>query len=155
MVTHLVNVNVMGIGKPARMEENLYSLSTYIPLSECKHGWFYRIMSRNLTLGVYREDRKGFVGIREKFEHLFLFVEFHWDTGPPFGTVKPLECLERCPISNLNEHIEPDGDKSDTNGELFEWLKDRGGVPPHHPDRRKHLRDLQMLTNKRGQRGRK
>lgn len=71
---------------------------TYIPLSECKHGWLYKVYSRNLTLRVYREDRKGFIGIREKFGNKFLFVEYHWDTGPPFGTVKPLECLEVCPV---------------------------------------------------------
>ena len=38
----------------------------YIPLSDCKHGWLYKIMSRNLTRGVYRKDRKGFIGIRRK-----------------------------------------------------------------------------------------
>ena len=47
----------------------------YIQLSDCKHGWLYRISSRNLTLGVYREERKGFVGISEKFGRSYLFVE--------------------------------------------------------------------------------
>ena len=45
-----------------------------IPMSECKHGWLYKIDSRNLILGVYNETQQGFVGIREKFGNEYLFT---------------------------------------------------------------------------------
>lgn len=117
---------------------------TYIPLSDCRHGWLYKIKSRNLIMGVFCEDKKGFVGIREKFDQRFLFVEYHWDTGPPFGTVKPLECLEPCPIQNLDEDIEIDGKRVE-NEELFQYLKDIGGVPPPSAGWQKHLENLRLL----------
>jgi hypothetical protein len=37
--------------------------------------------------------RDGFLGIREKFENRFVDKEFHWDTGAPYGTARPLEDL--------------------------------------------------------------
>lgn len=70
---------------------------SYIPLSECKHGALYRIFSRNLSLGVFNEAAQGFIGIREKFGRYYLFTEYHWDTGAPFGTVHPKELLEMVP----------------------------------------------------------
>ena len=127
----------------------------YIPLSDCKHGWLYKIRSRNLILGVLREDRKGFVGIRENFDQMFLFVEYHWDTGPPFGTVKPLECLEPCPIQKLEEHIETEGKKLERNEVLFEWLKQIGGMPDASTRRQKHLEDLQVLMKIKEEQGKK
>ncbi len=48
-----------------------------IAIDECKHGWLYRVHSRNLNLGVYRTDDKGFIGIRHKFGSRFLFTEYH------------------------------------------------------------------------------
>jgi hypothetical protein len=85
----------------------------HIPLDECKNGYLYRISSRNLAFGVFREEVKGFIGIREKFGELFLFTEFHWDTGPPFGTVHPKEELEPVPEGLfLEESIDVVGDKS-------------------------------------------
>jgi hypothetical protein len=99
-------------------------------------------------MGVFRKDKKGFVGIREKFGERFLFVEYHWDTGPPFGTVKPLKCLERCPVENLDEHIESHDKQLETNRELFDWLKQKGSFPPAWLSRRKHLDDLQMLLKR-------
>jgi len=126
-------------------EESLYDLKEYLPLSDCKDGWLYRIRSRNLIKGVFREDRKGFVGIREKFGRQYLFVEDHWDTGVPHGTVKPLECLEQCPIENLNEDIKTSEGYFETNTELFKWLEQKGGVPPESVTRRKHWEDLQRL----------
>lgn len=69
-----------------------------IPMDQCKHGGLYRISCRNLSLGVYNSEAKGFIGIREKFGNLYLFTEYHWDTGEPFGTVCPIEFLEDCPL---------------------------------------------------------
>ena len=64
----------------------------YIPLSECQGRYLYEIDSRNLSIGVYNPDTKGFIGIRTKFGDRYLFTEYHWDTGsPPYGTVQPIE----------------------------------------------------------------
>ena len=57
-----------------------------IPIAECTPGRVYQIQSRNLTFGVY-DGNEGFIGIREKFGHRYLFTEYHWDQGPPYGTV--------------------------------------------------------------------
>lgn len=78
-------------------------MSDYIPLDECEHQGFYRIRCRNFDYGVFNERTKGFVGIREKFGSTYLFTEYHWDTGAPFGTVTPIELLERCPVKDLRE----------------------------------------------------
>src|SRR3990172_4975390 len=74
-----------------------------IPLQDCKHGVVYRIHSRNLLYGVFDQEKKGFVGIREKFEQRYLFVELHCDTGAPHGTVSPNEEIEVCPLKDLRE----------------------------------------------------
>lgn len=89
-------------------------MNSYIPLSECKRGHLYRINSRNLSLGVY-DGNWGFIGIRTKFGDRYLFTELHWDTGPPHGTVKPIEELERWQ-ENLNENWD--------NQKLFKYLEE-------------------------------
>lgn len=66
----------------------------FIPLDQCEDGAVYRIHSRNLAVGVFVKERGGFIGIRTKWGQRFLFCEYHWDTGAPHGTVKPLEKLE-------------------------------------------------------------
>ena len=47
----------------------------------------YRIHSRNLDIGVFN-GVDGFIGIREKFGSTYLFTEYLWEQGPPFGTVR-------------------------------------------------------------------
>jgi hypothetical protein len=76
-----------------------------IPLALCRYKQLYRLRSRNLSYGVF-DGSTGFVGIREKFESRYLFTEYHQDTGPPFGTVRPLEVLEECPIEDLRETLD-------------------------------------------------
>jgi hypothetical protein len=68
--------------------------SNVIPKTACKDRTLYRIRSRNLLLGVFREATGGFLGIREKFGSRFVFEEYHYDNGPPFGTVRPEEELQ-------------------------------------------------------------
>jgi hypothetical protein len=65
-----------------------------IPLSDCKDRFLYRIHSRNLSLGVFNVNNAGFIGIREKFGHFYLFTEYHYDTG---ATVRPEKELEPVP----------------------------------------------------------
>jgi hypothetical protein len=67
------------------------SLSDYTPptrpaIADCITRRVYVLHSRNLGVGVY-DGEQGFIGIREKFGHLFLFTEYHWDQGAPYGTV--------------------------------------------------------------------
>lgn len=57
-----------------------------VPLPECVPRRLYKLSSRNLRLGVF-DGKTGFIGIREKFGHHYLFTEYHWDTGAPYGTV--------------------------------------------------------------------
>lgn len=78
----------------------------YIELNECKAGKVYRLQSRNLAFGVY-DGREGFIGIRTKFSDRFLFTEYHWDQGPPYGTVKPLQELDDVldPLLVLADHL--------------------------------------------------
>lgn len=94
-----------------------------IPLEQCKNGVLYRIASRNLSFGVFREASKGFVGIREKFGDEFLFTEYHWDTGPPYGTVSPHAELEPVPEGmSLEETLGTVGIKSRRPLEYFnDW----------------------------------
>lgn len=61
-----------------------------IPMAACEKRAVYRILSRNLWIGVY-DGKEGFVGIREKFGSKYLFTEYHRDQGAPFGTVTPIE----------------------------------------------------------------
>jgi hypothetical protein len=63
----------------------------YIPLDQCIHRMIYKLGSRNLSLGVFDQASKSFFGIREKFDDIYLFNEYHWDNGPPFGTACPYE----------------------------------------------------------------
>jgi hypothetical protein len=65
--------------------------------SECKDRYLYLIHSRNLTFGVYNQTTGGFTGLRTKFSSVYAFEEYHWDNGPPYGTVKPIKILEELP----------------------------------------------------------
>jgi hypothetical protein len=102
----------------------------HIPLDKCRHGYAYRIHSRNLSFGVYNEESKGFVGIRSKWENEFLFQEFHHETGAPFGTVWPLEELEQCGVEDLRENTDDHCHKckgmvkyeKDAEGPYGKWL---------------------------------
>lgn len=114
-----------------------------IPLSECRHGGLYRIDARNFSLGVFNEHLQGFIGIREKFFDYFLFTEYHWDTGAPYGTVSPLEFLEMCPHNPMEQIVAPatqeDVDRQISpkikvgevirreNKALFDWLEEKAG----------------------------
>lgn len=70
-----------------------------IPVDQCKKGVLYVLASRNLGTGVFNGDTKepGFIGIREKFGNYFLFTEYHYDNGPPYGTASPIKELAIVP----------------------------------------------------------
>lgn len=90
-----------------------------IPLDQCEDRRLYKIGSRNLSYGVFRTESRGFIGIREKFGDRFLFEEYHWDTGEPFGTVTPLEATA---------HVLPDDMELDeSNDALLTWIEEHSG----------------------------
>ena len=68
-------------------------MNNYIPIDKCVNRRLYRIQSRNLTLGVFNSLTNGFFGLRKKFDSIYIFQEYHYDNGPPYGTVFPIEEL--------------------------------------------------------------
>lgn len=91
-----------------------------IPKEDCIVGMTYEIKSRNLVVGVWTGE--GFVGIREKFDSEFLFVEYHWDDGPPFGTAHAITPLAMCPMKDLSEAWT--SDVCSQHLRLIEWRPD-------------------------------
>ncbi len=76
----------------------------YLEMGNLKDGYSYKIDARNAYVGVWVETKSAFAISRYKSgPNPYLFHEFHWDTGEPYGTVKPLELIEKCPIT-LNDH---------------------------------------------------
>lgn len=99
----------------------------YIAVADCKRGHLYRVRSRNLAFGLFvPEKENGFIGIREKFGRLYLFTEYHWDNGAPFGTVRPVEDL-----GLIEDPTIPFEERGPTTcqhcGELVEYRKVEGG----------------------------
>lgn len=99
-----------------------------IPLTECVKRRTYRLKSRNLAFGVF-DGETGFLGIREKFGHRYVFTEYHWDTGAPHGTVEPLEdlCVELPETVLLAEHMPGSWDAVTNRPILFDAPVYQGG----------------------------
>jgi len=99
-----------------------------IPVGKCKRGHVYELRSRNLQFGLFvPEAENGFIGIRQKFKSRYLFTEYHWDNGPPFGTVRPIRDLG--PLEDTT--IEPRenlGTVCGQCGNSVEYVKIEGGV---------------------------
>ena len=73
----------------------MFRHSDTIPIDNCERGRVYLIRARNLKVAIY-DGNKGFIGIRTKFGDRYLFTEFHWDQGEPYGTACPLEEYQDC-----------------------------------------------------------
>ena len=74
------------------------AVADMIPLEKCKDGFLYFLFARRSNCGIFNLARKSFTIRRTKLGHDYLFDEFHYETGEPFGTAVPLEELERAPI---------------------------------------------------------
>ncbi|MDO8542840.1 MAG: hypothetical protein Q7S40_20555 [Opitutaceae bacterium] len=61
----------------------------YLTIDQLEEDCIYLIHARNSYIGIWGASKRGFTLVRDKFGRRFLFTEFHWDTGAPFGTVKP------------------------------------------------------------------
>lgn len=93
-------------------------------MDECEKGVVYRLKSRNLTLGVY-DGNTGFIGIREKFTSRYLFTEYHYDSGPPFGTVTPLAEVDIVPDDiKITESLGSQCQICGTESYFKEWTDD-------------------------------
>lgn len=75
----------------------------YFRRDELVDGAVYRITCRNSNCGVWREERRGFEIPRYKWGATYLFVEYHWDNGPPFGTAKAWERLDDLPAETVED----------------------------------------------------
>lgn len=96
---------------------------TVIPLAECVEGDIYILRSRNLVLGVF-DGKTGFIGIREKFGHRYLFTEYHHDTGTPHGTASPVRAVSYTRIRPLKEYVtaESTDEERHAHKRLKAWL---------------------------------
>ncbi|MCC6898755.1 MAG: hypothetical protein IT377_07255 [Polyangiaceae bacterium] len=90
-------------------------LARRIPRDDVVVGRAYVIHARNGGVGVAVDEdgRLGYRLKREKFGDHFLFVEYDWDEGRPFGTAIPLDPIDAEPPT--------DGD------ELLTWLTGKEG----------------------------
>lgn len=96
-------------------QDACYECKDYVKLEDCVDKGLYKIWSRNLSIGVFCKETKGFTGVRSKWGDRFLFEEFHWDTGQPYGTVRPKNLIEICPIELIKEN----------NSDLFNYLEEK------------------------------
>jgi hypothetical protein len=86
-------------------------METYLTIAQCEDGYLYLGEGRNFDLGVYRADRKAFVGLRCKWGTWRVDEELHWDAHEFFGTIKPFKKLEICPLDT--------GEAT----QMFNWLR--------------------------------
>ena len=63
----------------------------YIKKKDLVKGYLYKCDARNFTLGKWNGE--AFEYTRTKFGDTFQDIEYHYDDGPPFGTVKPIRKL--------------------------------------------------------------
>lgn len=95
----------------------------YLKVEELKPYYTYRIRARNGRVGIWRPETGGFTLRRTKFNDTFAFDEFHWDLDKNFGTVQPLEELEKSPF--VAEDLEAKVWRwEDTGLEKPEWAGD-------------------------------
>jgi hypothetical protein len=95
-----------------------YDREIWIPLTACKDGFLYYIHARNANAGIFSAATSGFVISRKKFGANYLFTEYHWDSGEPLGTVKPLREIAAAPLFH--------GDR-----EKLAWLNERSSELPN------------------------
>lgn len=62
----------------------------FIPIERCVDRHVYELRGRNLERGVFDAERKCFVGIRQKFDQVFLDVEYYPEAGNIRGIARPV-----------------------------------------------------------------
>jgi len=82
------------------VQEIREAASPHIEIEDCQEGFLYRVHCRNSNCGIWLPKDRAIQIARTKFNSDYLFEEYHWDTGPPFGTARPLAILEPLPVLN-------------------------------------------------------
>jgi len=77
-----------------RQYRALLNASTWLPMDQLEPNRLYWVYARNAYQGIWSPQDRGFCILREKFGSRYLFTEYHWDTGKPFGTVKPFGLVD-------------------------------------------------------------
>lgn len=74
------------LANPAEFED------VYLKKEDLLEGEIYECDGRNFTYGIWNGE--AFDYLRTKFGQKFFDVEYHWDDGAPYGTVKPIRLME-------------------------------------------------------------
>jgi hypothetical protein len=90
-------------------QEDRYTqlLARRVPRADVALGSAYVIHARNGGVGVALEE-DGVLGYqlhREKFGSHYLFVEYDWANGPPYGTAIPLAAISEVPPTDDAERL--------------------------------------------------
>ena len=67
-----------------------YEEQVWIPVDKMEVGW-YLADGRNFSIGYWNGEE--FEYTRHKWGMQYEATEYHWDTGAPHGTVKPIRKL--------------------------------------------------------------
>lgn len=97
----------------------------YLTINELKPYYLYKIRARNGRYGIWLPEGEGFLIRREDFGDYYTFVEDHWDTGAPFGTVRPTEELEPTPF--VREDFIRKTQTREKYNEILNYLKNKTG----------------------------
>ena len=109
-------------------------------IEDPKHGYLYRLRSRNLSSGVFCATNNHFIGIREKFGNRYLDEETA-NRRTFSGTATPLEELCLCPIDDLRTTLDTECGSCGAKMKYIHWTKDmrpNGNTLPgewHHLDK--------------------
>lgn len=121
-------------------------MSKFIPITELKDRFIYRLKSRNLIYGVWDADRQGFMGIREKLGSEYLFMEYEYSTSEVCGTAFALQEMFEIPAEVSLNSILRKFDKHSGRDVIFTTPVARGGRGWVYVDDGASLDDLSGIT---------
>lgn len=110
----------MGNWEEARAYIEEGKTENFLKIGQLKNGYLYRIHARNAKYGIWQAEEGGFIIARTKFGRIYLFTEYHHDFSDTFGTVKPLEEIEKPPFDMVGVN---DTDDTPKNNMVLEYLK--------------------------------
>lgn len=88
-----------------------------IKIEDLQDRKLYRLLARNIKIGVWEAVSQQFLGIRTKFDSRFIDGEYHWD-APAYATACPLEVIGQL----------PDDISFDNRQKLFNWLEEQEAI---------------------------
>lgn len=90
------------------------SARKFLAIDELVDRAVYRLQSRNLIVGIWRADKRDFLGVREKFDSRFLFGEYEWSVDPHVGTARARR--------RVDIHVPVGMEIDERNEALLNWL---------------------------------